>query len=829
MKKQQSSAVRLGGQGRREAVVRPGGEALWLKGLAVLSLVLLAAALTVRPILGEMATVQVTQLLSPSPLWWNSSPAVMYIAHVLAAGGVLAGVLWVVWRGRRWRFTGLEPAVGLLVVAAVVSIPGASDKRLAINVAIGTILPMAGAAVLAQLLGGREAWRRVVLAAIVAAAVANCWRATRQQVIEYEDTWQYYVEHKADYWAKQGKGLDDPVVAIFEARIKAHQPSGYFYHPNVMASFLLLGIGAAGAGLAGAGFSLRRLRRGQKREAERPEGSLPAATAETRGPGARAAERGEAAPGVRVFWSLGSGMGLVAVIVWSLVVIYWVGSVGARAGLVLGGATAGIVWGLRRRPRAAWVLVLAMLAGLQISLVVLAARADRVVPSLVERGGKMKSLAFRLDYWHGAMELFAQHPIAGVGPGQFGRYYPSVKPIRAAEEVVHPHNWLLGTAAEWGTLGLVGTVVGLVLPAWLMLRRRETGATTARSLSAGAGLDGWVLVLAWVVVVLCWLVFLPGVVPAGSAVFLVETVPAVPFALAGAALASLAAGRGRAGAIVLGAALAGFFVHATVEMSSGVAGATWPFWAVVALALTWESDPAWEESAQAAGWRGLGRPAFVSAGLGVAAVLGLSYGPIVAVWSMSQAKNALESASPVRAEAPLLAAAAADSLDPAPRAALGELYRRMAHANRKQAAGYLRKAVTFAQAAVQRDPRDHTLWHDLAWTSAELAAVTQDAAAVRQTLAAMRQAVELYPNWPRGHFKYAVLLAGAGEPSDYRPDLLRQALAEFDTALRLDEQWPGEDPNKFDEQDLSDLRGRRQRTVEKLGNPPASQGAGTAG
>ena len=130
------------------------------KVLAVAAFLLLATALAVRPILGEFWTVRASDLVSPSPLWWNNSPAVMYIAHILAAAGILLGVLWMVLGRRPWRFSGLELPAGLLVLTALVSVPAASDLRLAINVAVGTILPLIVAAVLYQLLVTSHLWRR---------------------------------------------------------------------------------------------------------------------------------------------------------------------------------------------------------------------------------------------------------------------------------------------------------------------------------------------------------------------------------------------------------------------------------------------------------------------------------------------------------------------------------------------------------------------------------------------------------------------------------------------------------------------------------------------
>jgi tetratricopeptide (TPR) repeat protein len=139
--------------------------------------------------------------------------------------------------------------------------------------------------------------------------------------------------------------------------------------------------------------------------------------------------------------------------------------------------------------------------------------------------------------------------------------------------------------------------------------------------------------------------------------------------------------------------------------------------------------------------------------------------------------------------------------------------------------GYLRHAVLHAQAAVKLDPGNHTRWHDLAFTTLDLASMTKDFNTVQQALSAMRRAVQLYPNWPRGHLKLAKLLAGAGGPPHYHPDLLQEALGEFDQALRLDEQWPADDPNRFDAKELSDLRARRLRVLEDLRSASASQPA----
>jgi hypothetical protein len=874
---------------RPKVAVGPIVDAPRRSALAVAAFVCLAAALTVRPLLGDMWTVQVSQLINPSPLWWNNSPAVMYISHLVAALGMALGGLWVVLERRTWRFTGLEVAAGLFVLAAMVSVPGASDKRLAINVVVGTILPIAAAAVLVQVLAGRPVWRRALLAVLLAAVVANCWRSTHQQVYEHEQTWQYYLENKADYWRKLGKSLDDPTIPIFEARIKAHQPLGYFYLSNVLASFMLLGIAGAGACLAGLNLPDRGRRR-WRRDGDtgfpgaapfeghglpgRGAAGVPAAGLPVSpGAGRRPADRTRPTSVARIIpWTIVTAVAFLLIIAWCLVVIYWVGSLGAKAGILGASLTGLIVWIFRRRPWLAGALCLAMLALLQISLVVLAARADTLAPSLAQRGGKARSFAFRLDYWHGALQLFAQHPLGGVGPGQFGTAYPSVKPARAAEEVAHPHNWLLSIAAEWGTLGLLATVAALVLPIWSLRRRGRPGARSDAPLSPGncgyarKQLHIWdatvlwmgrclprpwamsrpiagesvlhgavpgdrtvvvpeprVLLLSWASVLFCWMILLPGGVPAGSAVLLYMIFPAFPFALVAAALASISPARGRAGQVILMAGLAGFFVHATVEMSGDVAAATWPFWACMAMVLGWSTDLSARVSHPLAGWRALRRPTCILSASSSLAVLALSVGPMRGIWDMNQAKSVLLSDQPFAAEGWLKAAAEADRLDPSPQEALSAFYLRVAKSGAPQPVSYLRRAVDAERVALDRDPGNYMLWHDLAWTTVELARETQDFSRALDAIEAMRRSVRLYPLSPRSHLKLATLLAGATEPPSYHAELLRESVAEYDTALKLNEQWPAEDPSKLDAEQVSNVRARQARVRQQLNSPPASR------
>ncbi len=73
-----------------------------------------------------------------------------------------------------------------------------------------------------------------------------------------------------------------------------------------------------------------------------------------------------------------------------------------------------------------------------------------------------RSLTFRWYYWVGAARMIAERPCTGVGWGNFGEYYPSVRIAQATEEVQDPHNVVVRAFAELGIIG------GLLLVAWLM-------------------------------------------------------------------------------------------------------------------------------------------------------------------------------------------------------------------------------------------------------------------------------------------------------------------------------------------------------------------------
>ncbi len=87
-----------------------------------------------------------------------------------------------------------------------------------------------------------------------------------------------------------------------------------------------------------------------------------------------------------------------------------------------------------------------------------------------------RSFQFRLEYWQATLDLIANFPVLGVGPGEFQDYYTMYKLPQASEEVRDPHNFLLEVWATGGTfalLGLVATLAGFGM-AWYESRSGST-------------------------------------------------------------------------------------------------------------------------------------------------------------------------------------------------------------------------------------------------------------------------------------------------------------------------------------------------------------------
>jgi hypothetical protein len=102
----------------------------------------------------------------------------------------------------------------------------------------------------------------------------------------------------------------------------------------------------------------------------------------------------------------------------------------------------------------------AFLSGLGV-VVVLALFASRTEWAASGMAKFWQSSAKRNDYWIATWNMIRAHPWRGVGPGNFGRLYPSYMLARAFEKVKDPHNFILEIWATGGVFALIAFLITL--------------------------------------------------------------------------------------------------------------------------------------------------------------------------------------------------------------------------------------------------------------------------------------------------------------------------------------------------------------------------------
>src|SRR5262249_17853681 len=83
------------------------------------------------------------------------------------------------------------------------------------------------------------------------------------------------------------------------------------------------------------------------------------------------------------------------------------------------------------------------------------------------------SASIRLGYWTATWKMIRDQPRWGVGPGNFGRHYPSYMAQSDYEDIQNPHNFLLELWANCGFFAMLALVFVFVLclrRAWVFLR-----------------------------------------------------------------------------------------------------------------------------------------------------------------------------------------------------------------------------------------------------------------------------------------------------------------------------------------------------------------------
>ena len=152
-------------------------------------------------------------------------------------------------------------------------------------------------------------------------------------------------------------------------------------------------------------------------------------------------------------WATTSKRRIIAIAVWgaqatALFLTQSLGGIGSLCAATL------LVLTVRRSP---WRQRIAVLCLTLLSVGLLLA----VRPELSMLDHPRNPIIQRWRYWNSTVEMIRDHPIRGIGAGDYALVYPDYQ-LPEATEARFAHNVWLHTWAEWGILGLLG-LVGLFL------------------------------------------------------------------------------------------------------------------------------------------------------------------------------------------------------------------------------------------------------------------------------------------------------------------------------------------------------------------------------
>jgi len=445
----------------------------WPARLQNLAFFLLLACVAARPFMSEMMFEEMSALkgFRMDSAADQSSPDRNDLSRTtFAILTFIAGGLWALGRGLgrgKVRGAGVSPSAaaidqppryrwlgGLIlafILASFVTVFFASNKRIAL---VGwmeqSAFVLAGYMAL-HLCAVR--WRFVLVLVLLAAlGVTMAGKGLWEFFVEVPTRAQQWQEQGPQLLAAQGFAEGSPSAIAMEHRWLDPTPLGFTALSNVFASVLLLVI----MGMLGLGLALLGQARNQRPTflKTRKKGEIHAPT-------------------------------VIAAAVLSLVVplAAVLATTRSRGGLVCTGLAVvalPVLWRYRRALTAHWKR--ALLATACVLAIVL---GSVVVYGIRHQGLPVKTLTFRWLYWTASMEIVKDHPLTGVGWGNFGSAYLPVRDVRGEEAVRNPHNLIVHSLVEQGIPA--GTLYLAIVGGFLvvMARPRARGEGVSPSCLTG--------------------------------------------------------------------------------------------------------------------------------------------------------------------------------------------------------------------------------------------------------------------------------------------------------------------------------------------------------
>ncbi len=301
----------------------------------------------------------------------------------------------------------------LLLIAAIISVSSASNFHLAFNDSLNLLSAFAVCLILPQILIASEAKRKFLIIFILALGCTLSVRCYQQKCYEHNENIKAMHGNYNEFMLANGLEPHSWQAYQLEERILSMDTGGYFPISNTAASYLLLTAGAALALTASGGKK-----------------------------------------------ALFCGLTALAVITYG---IYLTDSTGGKIGLILFLPLTllfGRLMRAKNRPLLFGSFVTIIIAGVSV-VISYGIIYDRLPTS---------SLWIRWQYWQATARMIADHWLTGVGPLNFGSYYPIYMNPASPELVKDPHCVSLSLLSQWGITGFIALVWAALAIVWQITR-----------------------------------------------------------------------------------------------------------------------------------------------------------------------------------------------------------------------------------------------------------------------------------------------------------------------------------------------------------------------
>ncbi|MCK5565712.1 MAG: O-antigen ligase family protein [Planctomycetes bacterium] len=361
-----------------------------------------------------------------NPLQPLSNDAIsLLISMVLVVSALLWFVCIFLRKGSRYRFSGIEIGLGIFIVAGVIAVFAASNKRAAITDFATITAPILMAAVLVQILDS-TAKIKLLLLIVIALGAVSAHQCMDQFFSSNDEMIRDYMNNPDAQLAARGIKTGSFEQFLYEHRLFSKDIRGFLLTSNSTGSFLLL------AAFVAIGMFVEKARHSYR----------------------------SAAASVLCFGFM------TAVVITGLV---FTKSKGALAA----GVSAMVIfiviikcrsWIYRHRKPIVFLFLICIVLG------TIAVAGHGQTHGTLPGGN---SMLVRWQYWSTSIKMYLQKPMTGLGGANFKTYYTHFKPDNALETVSDPHNFVLSILTQYGPFGLAGFLLAVTIPVYGALFRKQ--------------------------------------------------------------------------------------------------------------------------------------------------------------------------------------------------------------------------------------------------------------------------------------------------------------------------------------------------------------------